>query len=789
MKRIKANTEEGKKLAAKFGMYFMQDGGDISMSEIISGSKVTGVNPEIAQYNAEVEKDEFIQFPDGIVSKVAGKTHKKGGEKMQLEEGTMILSDNIKIGKDFKKSVTDLFDIKIKADTTFAKLHEKLKKKTGVTAAEKAQEEVVKELEKNQQVEDENTKRVNEEFLNAKLNETEIDLQKKKAQESFIFEMLFSAQEQRKESGDKDIRVEEVDEDEEEYKDGGEKPKNGTHKKSTRKGKKIAIYMDGKWYHFGDSKMQDFRQHKDKDRKKAWYARHAKNLKGDDPRAKAFRKYASITWEDGGEVYQDGGIERQTDLISQISDINNTLSSYLITDGQRIVLENDLLRLNVELDNLLADKEASTQPTTTTSTKKTTTSSNNTTQTPSRLTTAVDDTGAPTLKLDFGSGKYTYEDLSEEDRLKSYEEIDKYVTELAEAQGKTYEEALVDVIITGTSSKKTVSTALQKKLGASDSKKANQKLAQERGDLMLRLFKETAEKRGIDTSKIDFNVQINSEVGPDYVRGSSDDIYKPYQSMGLTVDMSKIPKERAAAGAQQATPQEQELFQPPNATAQNLFGLLPQAYIPKPSPLLIGQLNMPEYGTVTPIKVSPEQALRDNNRAAMNAMNIISQNVGSQQGANLANILAKTAEANNQILAQTEAANAQYKYQADLANAQARSQESAARTQAMDLFGQQTVRALENTQRELQNYYTAVSKDELGRAREMRELNTLRAFAPNYYVDPFTGQINFTNTGQQLYQYKTPLAAQVANVGGGNSNSQEQVNTALMAYLKNQGIG
>ena len=71
----------------------------------------------------------------------------------------------------------------------------------------------------------------------------------------------------------------------------------------------------------------------------------------------------------------------------------------------------------------------------------------------------------------------------------------------------------------------------------------------------------------------------------------------------------------------------------------------------------------------------------------------------------------------------------------------------------------------------------------------MRELNTLRAFAPNYYIDPFTGQINFTNTGQQLYQYKTPLAAQVANVGGGNSNSQEQVNTALMAYLKNQGIG
>lgn len=94
------------------------------------------------------------------------------------------------------------------------------------------------------------------------------------------------------------------------FKDGGKTPegKNGDVKKSWRDGKKLAVYMDGKFHHFGEKGAPDYRSHKDKDRKKAWYDRHAKALKGDDPRAKAFRIYAKKTWEDGGEMsYEDGG--------------------------------------------------------------------------------------------------------------------------------------------------------------------------------------------------------------------------------------------------------------------------------------------------------------------------------------------------------------------------------------------------------------------------------------------------------------------------------------------------
>jgi hypothetical protein len=54
--------------------------------------------------------------------------------------------------------------------------------------------------------------------------------------------------------------------------------------------------MGDKWHHFGDSSMQDYRQHKSEKRKDAFYSRHAKNLKGNDSRSKAFRVYARKTW-------------------------------------------------------------------------------------------------------------------------------------------------------------------------------------------------------------------------------------------------------------------------------------------------------------------------------------------------------------------------------------------------------------------------------------------------------------------------------------------------------------
>lgn len=92
--------------------------------------------------------------------------------------------------------------------------------------------------------------------------------------------------------------------------EGGTMPEgsNGDIKKSWRKGKKLAVYMDGGWHHFGDSSMDDFRTHKSEKRKEAWYDRHRSALKGDDPRSKAFRVYAKKTWQMGGDMNEEQAV-------------------------------------------------------------------------------------------------------------------------------------------------------------------------------------------------------------------------------------------------------------------------------------------------------------------------------------------------------------------------------------------------------------------------------------------------------------------------------------------------
>lgn len=73
--------------------------------------------------------------------------------------------------------------------------------------------------------------------------------------------------------------------------------KNGDIRSSWRKGKKAAVYMDGTWYHFGDDSMG---HNYSKEAREKATARHAKNLKGDDPRSKAFRVYWNKYWKEGG---------------------------------------------------------------------------------------------------------------------------------------------------------------------------------------------------------------------------------------------------------------------------------------------------------------------------------------------------------------------------------------------------------------------------------------------------------------------------------------------------------
>jgi hypothetical protein len=198
--------------------FMFEEGGKITIEEQLSGRHVTGIaRPALSgtEINAELEKNEYVEYPEEQkISKVIGKSHARGGEKMNLKEGTRILSDNIKVGKEYRDALVDLFDMKnIKPNDTVAKVMEKYLKNSGITDIQKEQEKYLKGLKKNISVKDEDTRRVNEQFFADKIIKTQSELNEKHNEQTAVFDILFQMQETRKnknENGDpsaKNIRV------------------------------------------------------------------------------------------------------------------------------------------------------------------------------------------------------------------------------------------------------------------------------------------------------------------------------------------------------------------------------------------------------------------------------------------------------------------------------------------------------------------------------------------------------------------------------------------------------
>ena len=180
-----------------------QDGGNTKIEEQVSGRYVKGVaRPEQHDVNAEVEKNEFIQYPDKEISQVdpKGKSHAQGGEFMNLPPETKILSDNIKIGKELRDRLEDMFGVTLKTSDTIAKAMEKVRKSIGMEAILVRMEQYLKKIKENNKVKDKDTKRVNEEYLANKIYELEQERNQKKELENQVFEMLFNVQETRKQA-------------------------------------------------------------------------------------------------------------------------------------------------------------------------------------------------------------------------------------------------------------------------------------------------------------------------------------------------------------------------------------------------------------------------------------------------------------------------------------------------------------------------------------------------------------------------------------------------------------
>lgn len=175
---------------------------EISAEKLLTGEFIKGLDPKSpVKPNAEVEKNEYIKFPDdGTVQKAVGDTHENGGVKVKLPDQTKIISDSLKLTKEQVKTLKEEFGLEASTKDTFAKVLDKFTKHIGLKKLNEEQEEVFstlrKELEKKGT--NEGARRVNNEYLSKKLFDIESKKKPVEEQRAKMFETLFDMQESEK---------------------------------------------------------------------------------------------------------------------------------------------------------------------------------------------------------------------------------------------------------------------------------------------------------------------------------------------------------------------------------------------------------------------------------------------------------------------------------------------------------------------------------------------------------------------------------------------------------------
>lgn len=177
-----------------------QEGGQIQDEKVLTGGYTTGI-PENAPITptAEVERNEFLLQNDGSVQQVLGNTHEQGGELMDLEAGTRIISDHLKIGGEFSKRLNKDFDLNTRAKETYAKAIEKYRKKIGLQKVLDEYQEVIGKIKDQEETEHTQTREINLSFLAQRVQELEAQKAPLEEELSKFTEFVFQEQESKKE--------------------------------------------------------------------------------------------------------------------------------------------------------------------------------------------------------------------------------------------------------------------------------------------------------------------------------------------------------------------------------------------------------------------------------------------------------------------------------------------------------------------------------------------------------------------------------------------------------------
>ena len=182
------------------GMQLMKKGGNIDFGQRMTGEYIEGL-PEGQEDQAvvEVEAGEHILQPDGSMQEVVGDKHSQGGEKLSeedIQEGSIVISDYIKVGAEKAKYFREKYGIKLTAGHTFADVVDRVEKKIGVTKITKELEDLYKKLEKEEKTtEHKATKDLNREYISEKIYEKEQEKAELEEERLELMEDVYNQQE------------------------------------------------------------------------------------------------------------------------------------------------------------------------------------------------------------------------------------------------------------------------------------------------------------------------------------------------------------------------------------------------------------------------------------------------------------------------------------------------------------------------------------------------------------------------------------------------------------------
>lgn len=171
---------------------------DYDLADLLTGEYMKGLDKNsLVKPNAELEGDEYVQFPNGDVMKIKGPDHEQGGVDTNIPDGTKIVSKSLYLTGPQAKRLEKITGYKFSVKDSYAKAIDKFVNKIGLEELYEQQEDYIKKVEdisKDDKM-DENTKRINLGFLGEKINEIEKAKQPLEKEKMNFFSRVFDMQE------------------------------------------------------------------------------------------------------------------------------------------------------------------------------------------------------------------------------------------------------------------------------------------------------------------------------------------------------------------------------------------------------------------------------------------------------------------------------------------------------------------------------------------------------------------------------------------------------------------